>query len=144
MAEEQMQPQTSIKESGQSLDLFKIYGALKNKVKSFGGSPKEYNIWETDLDTFQSLFNIPDNMMILMALHRSQGVVSDHVKTLQRTNSVSWTWRQWKEDLAKNFSLIKDEHMASAQITEIKQLEDESIECFSNRFIRILKQTHKE
>ena len=134
----------------QALDQFKtlttaVSVPLLQIVKIFEGEPSKFKTWEREIERYAQMAKLDDQDIPRIAYVTSTGSVELFIKRYleQQENDFEMAkWSELKVLLQKRFGDVSDPQQAMAILRKIQQKPDESIQIFSERFLRVAEDAY--
>ena len=119
-------------------DLKLEWGAqrLIQKLKPYGGEPKEFDTWIRDLEKVARLTTNSLQRIKMMAYETATGPVSTFIERYLLANAEA-TWDELKAELTSRFGEITDPAHAIKIMRKTKQKSHEGIQAFSERLLEL-------
>ena len=136
----------------EALDQFKtlttaVSVPLFQVVKTYNGDPNKFKIWEREVERYAQMAKLGDEDVPRIAYVTCSGSIELFIKRYleQKENDFeSPKWSELKHLLQKRFSYVQDPQQAMAILRKIRQRPEESVQIFSERFLRVAEDAFPE
>lgn len=126
-----------------NLDVQRLADAITNRNDLFvliptryEGDPHKFREWIKQIEKYAFMTELDAAMVKLIAYKISVGPVSDFIQRYI-TNNPNNTWNQLKGELTMRTAEISDSDQALKMLREIKQQQDENVQCYAERLLSL-------
>lgn len=123
-----------------SVPLFQI-------IEPFGGNPMCYKKWVKEIQRYAQLTKLEDKDITRIAYVSCKGPPADFIKRyIEETeeNDRELSWNDLQRLLKKRFDEITDEQQALSILRRMRQFPEESVQLYSERFLRVADEAYPD
>ena len=118
---------------------------LLQVVRIFEGDPNSFKTWEREIERYAQMAKLTDEDIPRIAHITSSGSVELFIRRYleeKENDFLNPTWSDLKQILQKRFADVSDSGQAMAMLRKNRQKPDESVQIFSERFLRIAEDAY--